>query len=228
MSEKPIKILNLYAGIGGNRKLWDEVVDVEVTAVEIEEEIANIYQDFFPNDKIVIGDAHKYLKEHYEDFDFIWSSPPCPTHSVVNGYLHAQGVRRYPDMDLYQEIIYLKNFFGGKWCVENVMSYYEPLIEPQILNRHYFWTNFYIKNNFEYNDFNTINANSNTRQDTDENLKKLRNLYRFNLSDNNISKTKEIKLLRNCVRPKLGKYILKSAFKDKQQTLKMLADGGSG
>lgn len=30
-----MKVLNLYAGIGGNRKLWDEVTDVDVTAVEI-------------------------------------------------------------------------------------------------------------------------------------------------------------------------------------------------
>jgi hypothetical protein len=38
-----IKILNLYAGLGGNRKLWK---NVEVTAVENNPEIAKIYQDF--------------------------------------------------------------------------------------------------------------------------------------------------------------------------------------
>ena len=32
-----MKILNLYAGIGGNRKLWK---DVQVTAVELNSEIA--------------------------------------------------------------------------------------------------------------------------------------------------------------------------------------------
>jgi DNA (cytosine-5)-methyltransferase 1 len=50
-----VKVLNLYAGIGGNRKLWE---DVEVTAVELDPKIAAIYQDFFPEDKVM---AKKYL-----------------------------------------------------------------------------------------------------------------------------------------------------------------------
>jgi len=104
------------------------------------------------------------------------------------------------------------------------MSYYEPLIKPKVLNRHYFWTNFFIRSDFEYNDFNTLNARSNTRQDTEENLKKLRKLYGFSLENKNISMTKEIKLLRNCVHPELGKHILKSAFRDRQQTLEMIPD----
>ena len=69
-----IKVLNLYAGIGGNRKLWK---DVEVTAVESDPKIARIYANAFPQDHIVVGDAHVYLLEHYNEFDFIWSSPPC-------------------------------------------------------------------------------------------------------------------------------------------------------
>ena len=60
-----LKALNLYAGIGGNRKLWDGVVDdLEVTAVEIDEKIAEIYQDFFPKtDKVVVKDAHEFLRK---------------------------------------------------------------------------------------------------------------------------------------------------------------------
>ena len=103
-----IKILNLYAGIGGNRKLWDG--DIEVTAIENNPEIAKIYQDFFPNDKVIITDAHQYLLEHFKEFDFIWSSPPCPSHSRTNYFLKAKGVIRYPDMKLYEEIILLKHF----------------------------------------------------------------------------------------------------------------------
>jgi len=109
-----LKVLNLYAGIGGNRKLWK---NVEVTAVEIDPEIAKIYKKFFLEDKVIIGDAHKYLLKHFKDFDFIWSSPPCPTHSRTNNFLHTQGNVRYPDMNLYQEIIFLKSFFKGKWIV---------------------------------------------------------------------------------------------------------------
>lgn len=70
-----MKVLNLYCGIGGNRKLWQ---NVEVTAVEFDEKIAAIYKDLYPNDTVIIGDAHQYLLEHYSEFDFIWASPPLP------------------------------------------------------------------------------------------------------------------------------------------------------
>lgn len=76
-----MKILNLYAGIGGNRKLWGD--EHEIIAVEYDPKIAAIYQDFFPKDKVVVGDAHQYLLDHFEEFEFIWASPPCPTHSDI-------------------------------------------------------------------------------------------------------------------------------------------------
>lgn len=137
-----LKILNLYAGIGGNRKLWGD--DHEITAVEFDPKIAAIYKDLYPNDTVIVGDAHQYLLEHYQEFDFIWGSPPCPTHSITNHFLNAQGIVRYPDMRLYAEIILLQTFFKGKYCIENVKSYYDPLIQPQVSGRHYFWSNFKI------------------------------------------------------------------------------------
>ena len=74
-----MKILNLYAGIGGNRKLWGS--EHEITAVEYDPNIAKIYEDLYPEDNVICGDAHQYLIENFKDYDFIWSSPPCPTHS---------------------------------------------------------------------------------------------------------------------------------------------------
>ena len=80
-----MKILNLYAGIGGNRKLWTPNGDEHsITAVEYKPEIAAKYKEFFPNDTVVVVDAHQYLIDHYYEFDFIWSSPPCPTHTRMN------------------------------------------------------------------------------------------------------------------------------------------------
>lgn len=136
-----IKVLNLYAGIGGNRKKWS---NVDVTAVEINESIAKEYAVNFPNDQLVVGDAHEYLLTHYKEYDFIWSSPPCQSHSRTNYFLNAQGIIRYPDMKLYQEIIFLSSFFKGKYCVENVIGYYQPLIKPHKIGRHYLWANFRI------------------------------------------------------------------------------------
>jgi len=75
-----MKILNLYAGIGGNRKLWGN--DLEITAVEWDASIAEIYKDLYPNDNVIVGDAHQYLLDHYSEYDFIWASPPFAIHST--------------------------------------------------------------------------------------------------------------------------------------------------
>tara|TARA_R110000868_G_scaffold366859_1_gene629820 strand:+ start:62 stop:649 length:588 start_codon:yes stop_codon:yes gene_type:complete len=137
-----MKILNLYACLGGNRFKWGN--EHEITAVELDPELARMYQGRFPNDTVIVADAHQYLLDHYKEFDFIWSSPPCPSHSITNHFLNAQGIIRYPDMVLWQEIIFLNHFFKGKFCVENVISYYEPMFNPKKIGRHYIWSNFNI------------------------------------------------------------------------------------
>jgi len=142
-----MKILNLYACLGGNRYKWDEVTDVEVTAVEWDEELARLYQERFPQDTVIVADAHQYLLDHYKEFDFIWSSPPCPTHSRINISMKTKRKMKYPDMRLYQEIIFLDNYYNGKYVVENVIPFYEPLITAHKRHRHLYWTNFKLPNN---------------------------------------------------------------------------------
>tara|TARA_R110002012_G_scaffold318989_1_gene538363 strand:- start:42 stop:716 length:675 start_codon:yes stop_codon:yes gene_type:complete len=147
---KKYKILNLYACLGGNRYKWNEVKeDIEVTAIEYDEELAKLYQERFPNDTVIVADAHQYLLDHYKEFDFIWSSPPCPTHSKVRFSQHTKDshIPKFPDMKLYQEIIFLDNYFKGKYCVENVIPYYEPLIPAKKRGRHLYWTNFNLPTN---------------------------------------------------------------------------------
>ena len=138
-----MKILNLYAGIGGNRKLWGN--EHKITAVEFNEKIADKYRQLYPNDNVIVSDAHEYLLDHYKEFDFIWTSPPCQSHSTTNYF--TQHIRKrpvYPSMKLYEEIIFLDNFYKGKYCVENVVSYYKPLIKPTKIGRHFLWSNFNI------------------------------------------------------------------------------------
>lgn len=196
-----MKILNLYAGIGGNRKLWDN--EHEITAVENKQEIAEIYQGFFPNDTVIVDDAHNYLLEHFKEFDFIWSSPPCPTHSRIRT---MQKVIVYPDMELYQEIILLKHFFKGKYVVENVIGYYEPLIVPTAtLERHYFWANFALTPFFSQRDFVVTDVPKET----------LAEYHGFTLP---VDSKDQRKLLRNAVYPPLGKHILDLA-REKQVKL---------
>tara|TARA_R110002012_G_scaffold11989_1_gene53588 strand:+ start:162 stop:806 length:645 start_codon:yes stop_codon:yes gene_type:complete len=145
-----MKILNLYACLGGNRYKWNEVKkDIEVTAVELDEECARLYQERFPNDRVIVGDAHQYLLDHYKEYDFIWSSPPCPTHSRFNVSMKTKRKMKYPDMNLYQEIIFLDNFYDGKYCVENVIPFYEPLIPAKKRGRHLYWSNFNLPNDLK-------------------------------------------------------------------------------
>ena len=206
-----MKVLNLYAGIGGNRKLWE---DVEVTAVELDPKIAAIYQDFFPNDKVIVADAHQYLLEHFKEFDFIWSSPPCPSHSVTNNFLHSQGIIRYPSMELWQEIVFLKSWYKGKYVVENVISYYKPFIRPLQMDRHYFWVNFHVQEFKTNRTFNIANARATTRNKDDEKL--LSEYHDIKLPEG----TKNSRLLlRNCVYPPLGLHIFNESKRDIHQEL---------
>jgi len=137
-----MKILNLYACLGGNRYKWGD--DHEITAVELDPELARLYKERFPNDTVIAADAHQYLLDHYKEFDFIWTSPPCPTHSRARYWGSKGGMSepKYPDMMLYQEIIFLQHWFYGKYVVENVIPYYEPLIPAKKRGRHLYWCNF--------------------------------------------------------------------------------------
>jgi DNA (cytosine-5)-methyltransferase 1 len=196
-----MKILNLYAGIGGNRKLWGEEHDI--TAIEFDENIANVYKDLFPNDKVIVTDAHQYLLEHSKEFDFIWSSPPCQTHSSFrqNIGVRYRGVEPvYPDMKLYQEILFLQHNFEGKWIVENVNPYYKPLVEPTVkLDRHLFWTNLDI----EPKEFERPKIRS-------AQIPQLQEFLGYDLSGYKLPNKRQV--LRNCVQPNVGKYILEKAI----------------
>ena len=195
-----MKILNLYAGIGGNRKLWE---GHEVTAVEYDPDIAKIYADLYPNDEVVVGDAQAYLLLHYKEFDFIWSSPPCQTHSSFrfNIGVRYRGVEpKYPDMSLYQQIIFLDTHYEGKWVVENVKPYYEPLITPYTeLQRHLFSSNYTI-------------TDKQFKQDVirKAQIPQLSELHGFDLSKYKLANKRQV--LRNCVNPELGLHVLECAL----------------
>ena len=190
-----MKVLNLYAGIGGNRQLWE---DVEVTAIENNPEIAAVYKDLYPDDKLIIGDAHNYLLENYNKYDFIWSSPPCQTHSQIRynlGVINRGTKAVYPDMKLYEEILFLQWYYKGNWVVENTRGFYDPLIPPRFVGSHYLWSNFYI----EYIEL----GNRNHRDGTVESLQ---NRKQIDLSSYDIINKRQI--LRNCVEPELGLHII--------------------
>lgn len=191
-----MKILNLYAWLWGNRTNWGD--KHEITAVEINPDIVKVYQDRFPNDTVIVWDAHKYLLENYDKFDFIWTSPPCQSHSSFRQNI---GVRYrwvkaiYPDMKLWQEIIFLQANCKWKFVVENVKPYYKPLIEPTaFIQRHMFWSNF---------DIPVIEIEQDKIRTAQ--IPDLQKLHKIDLSEVKIKDKRQ--LLRNCVHYKLWEYI---------------------
>jgi DNA (cytosine-5)-methyltransferase 1 len=217
-----IKVLNLYSCLGGNRFKWDEVADIEVTAVEIDQEAARLYQERFPNDKVIVADAHQYLLDHFKEFDFIWSSPPCPSHSRAR-YWNSSNYDTtteviYPDMKLYEEILFLQHYYKtGKYVVENVVPYYEPLITAQKRGRHLYWTNFNLPNYLKDRRF----AISQTKNELDELCK----FHDYNFK-NYKGQQSVLKMARNLVDYEAGKTIFQTALgiinKSKSKQLELI------
>ena len=138
-----------------------------------------------------------------DGWDFIWSSIPCPSHSRARFWSSFSGKIKpvYPDMALYEEILFLKHFCKDiKWIVENVIPYYTPLIEAQKINRHLFWANFAISP-----------FDEKSMQPTDGNIDKWQQITGFNLDGVRLNQRKD-KVLRNCVLPELGKHIFNCAI----------------
>ena len=216
-----MKILNLYACLGGNRYKWGD--EHEITAVELDHEAARLYEERFPNDTVIVADAHQYLLDHYKEFDFIWSSPPCPTHSKVRFTQKNQDFYKpeYPNMMLYQEIIFLKHHFEGKYCVENVIPYYEPLIPGQKRGRHLYWCNFTLPNDIAERSMRGVMSG----QANDE-FNKLCEFHQYDFNKYNGQQSKT-KMARNLVDFEVGKTILDTAMgimrnlNTKQQTLEL-------
>ena len=199
-----MKVLNLYAGLGGNRKHW---TGCDVTAVEMVPRIAAVYQRLHPQDTVIVGDAHQYLLDHYREFDFIWSSPPCQTHSKM-AKATRHNLRRYPDMSLYQEILFLKHFFEGPYVVENVVPFYEPLILGRRAGRHIYWANFDVGDYVEPVPSDFINlANLAGKQ-------KLMDWLGIHYPENIYYGKNHCpaQILRNCVHPNEGLAIFKRAL----------------
>lgn len=201
-----VKILNLYAGIGGNRALWGN--EHEITAIENVPHVADVYRNLWPNDTVIETDAHEYLLRHHKEFDFIWSSPPCPTHSKLQIPQNAIGNVRYPDMALYQEILLLKHFSRVPWVVENVIGYYTPLVPPtQELIRHYFWTNFHLKKFY------------NPKPSFDLVRHGIARLEEYHSIKLPVGTKESRKLLRNAVMPELGLHVFECRDALKQEAL---------
>lgn len=209
-----IRVLNLYAGIGGNRKKW---TGCHVTAVEKDIKVAAKYKQLYPDDTIVVGDAHEYLIKNFFRFDFIWSSNPCQSHTRMN-YLTPVDKKKYADMSIYQEILLLRAFFKGKFVFENVVSYYTPLIPPtHQIGRHCFWSNFNISP-FEIDNEAVIKHRFSERSNKDD-VQRLSAWLGIPYEEKiyiNGGQSNYTQVIRNCVHPDIGLSVFNDFLKSLQ------------
>ena len=204
---KKYKILNGYAGLGGNSKEWSD--KYEITAVELDPKIAKVYQENNPTHKVVAGCIIEYLLNHYQEYDIVWLSPPCQ----ANSRMIRSGKNRnprLPSLTLYELKIFLDYNFEGRYIIENVKPYYKPVIEPTAtIGRHLFSANFDINENIEvkqpknFINIGTVAGSEQLKEWLGINYKG--NLYYEKNHD-------PCQVLRNCVHPKLGLHILNNAL----------------
>ena len=106
----------------------------------------------------------------------------------------------FPDLKLYEEIIFLKHWFKGKYIIENVIPYYNPLIIAQKIDRHLFWANFKI-----------IGLRITNKKESHEKAQVvfLEKYLGFDLK--NYTGENKRQILRNCINPELGNHLLNCA-----------------
>lgn len=221
-----MKILNLFAGLGGNRQNWN---GHSIISIEINPGVAKLYQELYPDDIVLNMDVFDYLREkenNLKDFDFIWASPPCQSHSHMQ--LFTRHNNNYPPIPRLDQtiglIIWLNKFYNNKFVVENVIPWY-GLIDLRFnnifkvkLDRHIFYSNFKIQS-------------KKFRSRGSEGHGKIGGLMRMkgselcnfhNLDISIIDKLKglqesgndHLKVLRNLCNSELGDYILKQSLKE--------------
>jgi DNA (cytosine-5)-methyltransferase 1 len=214
-----MEVLNTFAGLGASVYLLHELGEFNVTAVEIDSHVARVYQELYPDHEVVVGDAYEYIRNNHHKFKIIWASPPCPTHSRMRRVNHGKNPTKpfiYPDMDLYKLIIALKQFYKGNWVVENVVGYYNPLIKPYEIGRHYFWSNVKLNNSIKQHHGNIIRHYKINRE---EYIKLMEQYLGMPLPREKIylvdmtGRKRDDTVFRNCVHPLVGKHVFKQLIK---------------
>lgn len=200
-----LKVLNLFSGIGGNRKLWE---GVDVVAVDNDKNVCKAYQYLYPSDTVICGDAFQYLYDHYQEFDFIWASPPCQSHTKL-AHTNKKKVPLNPDKRLYEVIRFLQIHAKGEWIVENVKPYYRPEIPPTtVLGRHFIWgSTFFFAGSVQH-------LPGMFQLDRKAHLKTIQEYLGITLEQTIYLKNSHspIQVYRNCVHPLLGKHVLESIY----------------
>jgi DNA (cytosine-5)-methyltransferase 1 len=124
-------------------------------------------------------------------------------------------------MNLYEEILFLDQFYDGDWVVENVQPWYDELIPGTEIGRHIFWSNYHIprirepERDFEFS------------SPTEANKERLEDWLGITVPDTiYLENNDPSQVLRNAVHPELGRHVFESRSRHEQQTLLAATDGG--
>jgi DNA (cytosine-5)-methyltransferase 1 len=130
--------------------------------------------------------------------------------------------RRFPDMRLYEEIVYLRQFCSSWWIVENVKPYYGALLEPTTVGRHLFWSNFEFTADDVPRPKGFIQQTKVTKQDLHDwlDIHFEKNIYyKWTDAEGVLHKNHcPFQILRNAVHPKLGLQILDAVLHLQKET----------
>jgi len=142
-----VRVLDLYAGLGGTDKGIRKVaaeknIKLDYYAIEIDPAVCQAHKKNHLESNVICADVKDWL-DKVTDFDFVWASPPCQTHSINNYSNKAIGYKTKPvDWSLWHVIDILQRAETIPFVVENVKIWYnEPFKHNFKLDRHYFWTN---------------------------------------------------------------------------------------
>jgi DNA (cytosine-5)-methyltransferase 1 len=113
-------------------------------------------------------------------------------------------------MKLYEEILFLQQYTKNtniKYVVENVKGWYEPLVEPQAIGRHYFWSNLELPPIKIVSNSTGNNKGMTLQKKMDAKGVNITDWHKYK-GDWHKYKGDKRTLLNNCVEEELGRHIL--------------------
>ncbi len=116
-----VRVLDLFCCAGGSARGFHDAGFVDITGVDIDP------QPNYPY-RFIQAEALAFLREYWEEFDFVNLSPPCQGYSCLKNSPHVD-LSKYPK--LVPELRQILEGTGKPYMIENVPG--APMIDPVIL-----------------------------------------------------------------------------------------------
>jgi len=128
--------------LGFQRFMKENNICFEYVAVDNDRKVLQVHSLLNPHSKTVLEDAWLISDDRLLQYDFVWASPPCESHSVL---CWKRKDKPKPDMRLWWLIRRLRKL-KVPFIVENVRPYYGTILKPTAkAGRHLLWSNLSLK-----------------------------------------------------------------------------------